>query len=144
MWLDRLNRRNEPEKISTSKKAEALSTPFSRKFDLARFFDLLKWTYIWPDFVLRFCLMRYIKDLSLTLYWFRQHTVHTSLLFKTFPDNLLTLMSTKTFMSFLKHSRVFLYILDLNAGQQVEGPNYSFSAASKGFTQSLLRNKDLI
>ncbi len=50
------------------------------------------------------------------------------------------------FSSFIpeKHFRIFLHIVDFIGGQQFEGPNCSFNAASKGSTPSQLRNKGLI
>jgi len=39
---------------------------------------------------------------------------------------------------------IFLHIDDFNEVQQVEGPNCSFNAASKGSTQSQSRNEVLL
>ncbi len=44
----------------------------------------------------------------------------------------------------LYHEGVVHNLLTFNDGQQAEGPNCSFSAASKGCTQSQPRNKGLI
>jgi len=43
-----------------------------------------------------------------------------------------------------KHSGIFLHIMDFNGNQPVQGPNESFSAASKGFKQHQMMNKGLI
>ncbi len=45
-------------------------------------------------------------------------------------------MSSEMFIYFGKYFKIFLCIVDLNGSQQVEGPNYSFNAASKNTTQS--------
>jgi len=37
-----------------------------------------------------------------------------------------------------------LHIMDFNGNQTVQGPNESFSAASKGFKQHQMMNKGLI
>ncbi len=64
-------------------------------------------------------------------------------------------MSSKMFMYFflqskinksfwLKHSRIFIHIVNFNGLQTVEGQNYSFSAASKGYKWYQTMNKCLI
>jgi len=68
---------------------------------------------------------------------------------KTFADNLLTPMSSKMSMSFFfsrKEIKVFdenmdfLHIMDFFGNQKVQGPNESFSAASKGFKRHQTMN----
>ncbi len=44
----------------------------------------------------------------------------------------------------LKHSTNYRYILNFNGFQTVEGQNYSFSAASKGYKRHQTTNKGLI
>ncbi len=64
-------------------------------------------------------------------------------------------MSSKMFMYFFlqskrnegfwwKHSRNFLHIVSFNGLQTVEGQNYSFSAASKGYKLYQTMNKGLV
>jgi len=43
-----------------------------------------------------------------------------------------------------KHSRIFLHITEFTGHQTVQGPNESFSAASKGFKRHQTMNKGLI
>ncbi len=44
----------------------------------------------------------------------------------------------------IEEIKYFLHIGDFNGIQWIEGPNCSFSAASKGSTRAQLRNKGLI
>ncbi len=75
---------------------------------------------------------------------------------QTFPNYLLTPMSSKMFMSSVVKKLSFLrkrfhdfiypfiyHIVEFNGCQRVEGPNCSFDAASKGSTRSQLRNDGL-
>ncbi len=71
------------------------------------------------------------------------------------PDNLLTPMSSKMFKYFFlqskrnvgfwwKYSRICIHKFSLNGLQTVQGQNYSFSAASKGYKQYQTMHKGLI